>query len=209
MSKETPIREAALRLFVNEGLANVSMRRIAKEVGVTATALYRHYDGKEAILSELLREGFRTFFHYERQAMYGQDAWERMRLLGQGYVRFGLDNPAYYELMFMTAPIAEVPLNEEQTHQQAEATFQFLVDRVADLQQAGYLAKALDLHEVASAIWGLSHGLVSLYLKGYYQLPAADFEALFQRSHSHLLRGMHPEAYARSSAGQAFEDRNP
>ena len=55
------ILACACELYLTDGLAGLSMRKLAKEVGVTAPALYRYYDGREAVLADLVREAHRVF----------------------------------------------------------------------------------------------------------------------------------------------------
>src|SRR4051794_30416259 len=97
----TRILDAARALFLEEGVEAVTMRRVAKRVGVTATALYRHFEGKDALLGAVLDAGFQSFGGYLYQALQGADPQERMRLSGQGYLDFALEQPEVYRTIFM------------------------------------------------------------------------------------------------------------
>ena len=60
-NKRETILAAAVKLYLKDGLDGFSMRKLAREVGVTAPALYRHYEGKEHVLADVMREAHRAF----------------------------------------------------------------------------------------------------------------------------------------------------
>jgi AcrR family transcriptional regulator len=85
-----------------QGLLGFSMRGVAERVGVTATALYRHFADKDALLASLLEDGFRTFSSYLMRSLAGRTPLERFRRCGQQYFDFALEHLRDYALMFMT-----------------------------------------------------------------------------------------------------------
>ena len=93
MATETrqQILSEAREVFLKEGLAGFSMRTVAERVGISATALYRHFDDKDALLASLLGEAFGTFGSYLGRALAGKSPLERLHLAGLAYVDFALD----------------------------------------------------------------------------------------------------------------------
>jgi AcrR family transcriptional regulator len=187
------IVEHARDLYVEGGMAALSMRKVADRVGVSATALYRHFDRKETLLMEVCRTGFERFTSYLLRGLAGSTPRERLRLSGEGYVRFALDNPAYYRIMFMASRddfgFAELPAQSSET---MTRSFHLLVDRVRECQDAGLL-RAGDPAELAVLIWSASHGLVSLYLCGQLGPLQGDdegFVRFFLRARSQQLEGL-------------------
>ena len=71
------ILSCACDLYLKHGLDGFTMRRLAKSVGVTAPALYRHYDGREAVLADVLREAHREFSRYLYGALGAPTPLER------------------------------------------------------------------------------------------------------------------------------------
>lgn len=142
------------------------MRALAERVGVSATALYRHFDDRDALLASLLDEAFRSFGSYLMRALAGTTPLERFRLMGKAYFDFALAHPRDYELMFMTncADLGLTHLSEE-LGQRAQSTFVFLVDRVNECIEAGVFARA-EPRTVAVYVWTQTHGLTSLWLLG-------------------------------------------
>jgi AcrR family transcriptional regulator len=174
------ILNEARELLLEAGLSGFSMRALAERVGVTATALYRHFDDRDALLASLLDQGFRTFGSYLMRALSGATPLERFRLTGKGYLDFALEHPRDYELMFLTncEDLGLQRLSEE-IAQRAQSTFVFLVDRVSECMEAGVFARA-DSRTVAVYVWAQTHGLASLWLVGQLakSLDLAGFQEL-------------------------------
>jgi AcrR family transcriptional regulator len=174
------IVEQARELYLDAGMAGFSMRKLAARVGVTATALYRHFADKEAVLIAVLDAGFERFTAYLVRGLTGETAGARLELIGEQYARFALENQAYYRIMFMCSRhdvgFAELPRQSAEKHQ---LSFQLLVDRVRECQEAGILRPG-DASELALLIWSFSHGLVSLYLTGNLRRHLEEDEAFIR-----------------------------
>ena len=180
MDTRTRILSEARELFLQAGLGGFSMRALAERVGVSATALYRHFEDRDAILASLLDEAFRTFGGTLMQALAGETPFERLRLTGKAYFEFALAHPRDYELMFMTncVDLGLMRMSEE-LEQRAQSTFVFLVDRVSECMEAGVLRRD-EPRTVAVYIWTQVHGLASLWLVGQLSkdLDEAGFHQL-------------------------------
>jgi AcrR family transcriptional regulator len=176
--------------FLEVGPEAFSLREVARRVGLTAAAVYRHFDGKEALLAAVCDEGFRVFASYLMGALAKPSPLERLRTSGKQYLRFALDRPRDYRVIFMS----EAPKEKRAGRgggSSPSPSFQFLVDRVRECMDAGDLA-AGDPEEAAVTIWAHVHGMVSLWLSGHLA-PVGDakaFAALFERSTDKLLAGL-------------------
>lgn len=71
MDTRTRILNAARELYLEGGHRSVTMRGVAERVGVTATALYRQFDDKDALMNEVVDEGFRRFGRYLYKSLEG------------------------------------------------------------------------------------------------------------------------------------------
>src|SRR5262245_61350904 len=91
---------SAARLLEEEGAEAVSFRAIAREVGVSQTAPYNHFDSKEHLLATVAEEGFRAFTDLQRAAQRVRTPQARLRALGRAYVAFAAEHPQLYRLMF-------------------------------------------------------------------------------------------------------------
>lgn len=195
----TPPDDTALRilacardLFVAEGLAGVSMRKVAAAAGLSATAIYRHYQDREALLFALAEEGFRRFTGYLMAGLEGADPRDRLLRTGEGYLRFALDNPDYYRVIFLSDTACFHRLADQVTTR-FSPSFQLLLDRVRECQEAGVL-RAGEPRGLALIIWAQCHGLVALWLDRHLASlsePKA-FAAFFRDAVQSTVDGLHP-----------------
>lgn len=102
------IAAVAIRLFREEGYASVSMRRLAQEAGCTTATLYAYFASKTDILSFLWAEVFEGLFATLGELASGQgDARARLGVVSRAYVRFWVDNPDTYRMVFMTEGVTQ------------------------------------------------------------------------------------------------------
>src|SRR5262245_2438955 len=80
-------------LYLEAGPAGFSLREVARRAAVSAPAVYRHYDGKEALLREACGEGFRIFSTYLIRALTGSTPRARLTRSIEEYLHFGLEHP--------------------------------------------------------------------------------------------------------------------
>lgn len=177
--------EEVLRTIQTEGVKGVTLRGVGETLGVSRTALYRHFKDKGALLAEVAREGFRTF---RRELV---DAWEGggrgvqgFEEMGRAYIRFAVTNPSHYRVMFggfvVGSPDAEL-LKE------AAGAFQALVDAIAWLQQRG-LMRDDDPLQLARYIWAVVHGIAMLVIDGQLG-PGADVDAFARFGMARIMAG--------------------
>lgn len=198
MDTRQQILAEAREVFLKSGLAGFSMRAVADRVGVSATALYRHFDDKDALLAALLSEAFATFGAYLGRSLGARTPRDRFRAIGRAYVDFALDHSRDYQLMFLTN-CAELGFKRirREVDQRSEPTFELLVDRVRECMESGVFQKR-DERGVALHAWATLHGVVSLWLLGQLK-EAMDERAL--RQHVELTLDL-IEASLRARAGQ-------
>ena len=86
------ILNCACDLYLSDGIEGFSMRKLAKCVGCTAPALYRHYDGKEEVIRDVVKEAYRLFSQYLQRALEGRDPAERFLIAGRSYFDFAIEH---------------------------------------------------------------------------------------------------------------------
>ena len=188
------ILASACDLYLKGGLEGFSMRRLARDVGVTAPALYRHFDGKEDVLVSVVGEAFKLMYEYLRRALAGSTAAERFRMAGGAYLDFALEHPRYYEMIH--APLEAMGIEEVPDALQAEACAvgQFWNDRLRECMGAG-LIRTADPEAISLTMWSHAHGLISLYLRGMLgEMDEADFRHLYRSSTHRILDGLAEES---------------
>ena len=165
-SRRDQILTATRDLLLEEGLRGISMRKVANQVGVSATAIYRHYSDKNALVEAAVMEGRRCLVRYIQRAMAGKTPKDRLRLTGQQYLRFALRHPKDYQVLFMAWDQRPFDLPQPRQVARHTPTFQFLLDRVEDCVRARLMPADTNVFDVAMLCWSVCHGLASLYLTG-------------------------------------------
>lgn len=183
------ILTCACDLYLEQGLDGFSMRKLAREVGITAPAIYRHYDGREAVLADVLREAHRVFSRYLYRALGAPTPLERFQGAGEGYLSFVFDHPRWYGIMH-TAPehlgMESVP---EDIEAMQTAIQQFWKDRVRECMDAGIL-KDGDPEMTSITMWAHAHGMVQIYHEGCFEMSQEAFRLLFKASSMRLMAGV-------------------
>jgi AcrR family transcriptional regulator len=149
--------KAALELVWERRSTHFSLRDLAERVGVTQSAIYRHFNDLDDLLSTLCREGFDALAEAERQVLADSpDPSVRLRALARRYIQFATSNPAYFRIMFDSGFA-----NRPDIIGRARPTFKYLQDLIAEIGGANDGA-----FEKAVAIWASVHGLSALMLSG-------------------------------------------
>jgi len=201
------ILKCACDLYLSDGIEGFSMRKLAKCVGCTAPALYRHYENKEEVMQEVVAEAYRLFTQYLYRALEGRTPAERFTLAGRSYFDFAMEQPALYEIIYMPTEILGTHNVDSPVADQACAIGQFWTDRVREMMDAGYLREG-DPHEISTTLWGHAHGLISIFHRGL--LPVSDvkeFRVLMTESFFRVMEGLGTEAFAEVAEG-IRRDRN-
>ncbi len=124
--------EAALDIIDTEGTEALTIRRLAKEVGVSHAAPAHHFPDKTAIILAVATEGFRILGRRLESTSTITDAKRRLAELGRGYCRFAFEHPAHYRIMFGPHK-AKLVAHDEQFHQVAGRAFDALLSAVTPL----------------------------------------------------------------------------
>jgi len=176
--------QAAAQLFAERGVDAVSLAEIAAAAGCRAPALYRYFPDKDALLLAVHDEGFRRLYGVKLDAggAARSSAWERLRLGGLAYVRFALENPELYELMFLErGPYRRLAAlraaGDPDAVDFAARSLAFLKTSVLACQEEGYLS-GLDPDVAAFTFWSAVHGAVSLALRRRAPFAAVDPAAI-------------------------------
>ena len=192
----------ACDLYLADGLDGFSMRKLAKEVGVTAPALYRHYDGREAVLADVVREAHRAFMAYIYRALEAPTPLERFHSARDGYLDFALEHPRWFGIMFSGPERLGMKAMPEDIEAMGWAINQFWTDRVSECMRADILREG-DPQGVSLTMWAHAHGMVLLFHQGRLGTDAAGFRALFQRSSDRLMAGVATEEFAAQLVAEA------
>ncbi len=168
------------------GLENVSMHSIARELGWSATALYRYFANKEAILAAARTAALDKLSDALEAAIAGPgDAWEVSRAVGDAYVAFAFENPDAYRLIFsLTQPNPADYPDFARALSRSRANMTLYVERMV---AGGGLET--DPNVLGHLFWAGLHGLISLQMTGKIRDGAPDFDTLRREMMRSLVRG--------------------
>jgi AcrR family transcriptional regulator len=154
---------ATVRTIEREGVDAVTLRSVGASLGVSRSALYRHFADKDDLLASVAAQGFETLQDSLTGAWTGAGGGlGGFRAMGQAYVDFALTHPAHYRVMF-TAPLAAPP--EHEVRERGRLAFVVLADAIAQLQHDGH-TKGRDATATAVFVWSTVHGLAELLIAG-------------------------------------------
>jgi AcrR family transcriptional regulator len=149
----------AYRLCEADGSERLSLRVLAAEVGVSHTAVYRHFKNKNDLLTAIKTEGFNrlgSILQVNYAGLTANQAMAEFVLAAANYVQFGLENRQIYALMFSQSDLG---LNDKDLADQRQRTFNYLIAGVAKNFELGSPKQRLNK---SYQIWASVHGLVDI-----------------------------------------------
>lgn len=184
------IREVAERQIAADGIAALSLRSIATELGWTAASLYRYFANKAELL-DALRVAAHNRFSERIEAAHDStnDLWERSRAIGDAYVDFAMQQPAAYQVMF--AYEQEDGEKSEELRDAERRSHLTLITYVREMAEAGLLEGDPDM--IAHAYWATIHGLIVLRMSGKLD-SSPGFDALRHTAMRLITRGARPDS---------------
>lgn len=144
------------------GPDKISLRALARDVGVSQTAPYRHFEDKTALLAALATEGFKRLYRVSHTAMTVEgSAADALQVSGKAYIHFALDNPELYRLMF--GPMLSPDDDFAELEEAGGNAFNVIVSLVQRGIETGEFVDK-DPLLVANSTWAMVHGISSLML---------------------------------------------
>lgn len=172
--------EAALELLLEGGTEALGMRELARRVGVSAAAPYRHFRDKQALIQAVAAAGFALFLDAVEAAKAGLPQDEQFGAMAEAYVQFALRYPRLYKLMF-SSELGK--FEDKDLRRAADAAYESLAVAAAkeDPEAPG---------EAAISAWAFVHGLSMLLLdEQLLGVSAANAEPLVKAlTRRHALR---------------------
>jgi AcrR family transcriptional regulator len=168
------IIEAVERLLIETGdEAAVTIRAVADAVGVTPPSVYLHFADKDEMLFAVCERNFAELDRLTQEAAAGSDdPIESLARRGRAYVRFGVEHPEQYRILFMGKP-SRTPENFDLERLGDAAAFGHLLEHVNACVQAGLIDG--DPMRVSLVLWAGVHGLTSLLIsKPEFPWPPVD-----------------------------------
>lgn len=175
--------EATLR---ESGVDGLSLRGLARDVGVSHAAPTRHFKDKQALLDAIAVSGFQRLATALEQTAAGSAIEERFRALTRTYLRFATENSALVALMFARR---HSPAAGDVMSRAVDAAFATPVALIAEAQQRGEVI-AGDPRRIALSAVAALQGLATFVGSGVIAVEAAD--ELLDETTTHMIEGLRP-----------------
>ena len=188
---ERALVDTAVLMIQKDGVAALTLRGVGARLGVSRTALYRHFAGKEALLARVASEGFKRFHDALATAAATAEArrGDPMAAMAAAYAQFARSHPSHYETMF--SGVLTDSKRYPELQRCGEAAFTVLVDAIRRGQAQGRIRRGNPV-QLAEVTWALSHGIASLGMAGQLPAPPQTLEEFAMFGWKMLEEGLQP-----------------
>lgn len=164
--------EAAVELIREGGVDKLSLRGLARKVGVSQTAPYRHFQDKNQLLVEIAKHTFAELAGATRAVLDDQaNATENLYVAGKAYLNFAINNPERYKLVF--GPSIDNRSSYTDLVEAGQASFSVLKQLVTrGIEQGEFLED--DPQVLSTTCWSAIHGFAALAIDGFYERQVAN-----------------------------------
>ena len=159
------ILKGAKKLFLERGIEQTTIRKIADEIDYSVGTVYVYFKDKNAILHDLHSIGFQELGGYFIELFAIKDPMERLKKMGFTYLKFAMENSEMYDLMFIVkAPMEFIESTEKAAWNEGVDTFNALKRTVEECMNEGHF-EGHTLEALSFMIWSLVHGMCCLEIR--------------------------------------------
>lgn len=176
------ILDVAFEMFLTEGYAGTSLREIAKKIEYSPATIYLYYKDKDALFFDIQVRCFKNLIKSYSKVIEIKNPLERLREMGHAYMKHGMKNPQSFNLMFLHDAPLEAFKREDRMDKHGNA-IGFLRDTVRECIKEKMI-KEKDEMIVRLEVWGLTHGLTTLFIRKSYEgmgLTKAEAEEFMKK----------------------------
>ena len=189
------ILDAALEIIREDGPGALNMRALAARSDYSAAGLYEYFGGKDEIIAEVCQQGHERLASHMRRADASLPIVGYLYEIGIGYIRFALENPDHFLLMFTA--IAHDPTGDFSPEKllEGDSSFHILLDAIRrGIEEGVFVTRpGFELMEMAYTAWATVHGIAMLRLTSLRGYPM-DFEAADRGALRNFARGLQSAA---------------
>lgn len=163
MSLREEILNVSKQLLIKEGFSNMSMRKIAGLANVSATSIYLHFKNKDDLLLALIEQSIENLKEALMEVVDASKGFlPQLEDLARAYVRFALEHPQEYEIIYLVRP-EEMPTYPKEKFGNVRSAYELLAGIMAEARQKDYI-RVDDSLISAYTLWAQLHGVVSVIL---------------------------------------------
>ena len=195
------ILETALQHLIEDGFEHFSMRKLAARLGMTAANIYNYFTNKDELYLLIQTRGFEMLYDFLHEAYKRSAAPEKkMENMIRAYLKFGMDNPEYYEIMFSRntpkyadykgTPMEKAALHEKQTAlKSADITIQALSDLFTNNKTVHIDTRRFRMLQ----IWFTLNGMINLFNSRVLQEVEGHVDAIIKRMTQDIMKTIKSE----------------
>jgi AcrR family transcriptional regulator len=182
------IAAVTLAILEKEGADAVSLRRVAKAVGITPMAVYHHFENREALLTFVTDREFEKLVDYMRAQPRGRGHEQRLLHVMDYYIGYAFAHPRVFDYVF-SQDRGDARRFPRDFLARRSPTMNVVADTVEAAMKDSFIRKD-DVWEVAMELWAHIHGYIALYRAGRFELSEKQFRQLCQRSLKRFIDGL-------------------
>jgi AcrR family transcriptional regulator len=190
------ILDAAIELFLKDGYDKTSIRQIADAIEYSPATIYLYFKDKDELFFAIHHRGFEKLFAAMSATVAVENPLERLKVIGQTYLKFAIENPEFYDLMFvMRAPMAALKHRTscgeaDCDWQHGRRSYELLVNTIQECINQ-YLVRIPNAEEGALLAWSVVHGMATLLIRERFaMIELSDPEQKMEAVMDHLIRVM-------------------
>ncbi len=187
MSLREEILEASKDILIKDGFGKMSMRRIARRADVTATSIYLYFKNKDDLLLTLIQESIDDLkAALEDVIDPSKDFIQQLEDMARVYIRFALNHPKEYEIIYMVRP-EEMPKYPREKFNEVRSAYELLAD-IIDRGRKENLIEVDDPLISAYTIWAQIHGVVSVIINKRLD-TRIPYDKFIDQAVDHIIKG--------------------
>jgi AcrR family transcriptional regulator len=189
------ILDAALEIIREEGPGALNMRALAERSDYSAAGLYEYFGSKDEIIAKVCQQGHERLANHMLLADSGLPVVDYLYEIGLGYIRFALENPDHFLLMFTVVPPSPPGDFSPEELLVEDSSFHILLGAIRrGIEEGAFITRpGFGLMEMAYAAWAIVHGIAMLRLTSLRGYPM-DFEAVDRAVLRNFARGLQSAA---------------
>ena len=181
--------DTSRKLLLEQGYRNFSLRKVARETGVSATSIYLHFDSKDHLIHTLMEESIDQLnSELEHAVQAGTDPIEKLNILARVYVEFALEHPREYQIIYMVSS-DEMSRYPKDKFRKARRGYELLKEVIED----GVNRHLLDENHpriAAYTFWAQLHGVMSVVLSKRLD-NRLNQQEFIEQAIEHIVHGFH------------------
>jgi len=184
---KTRIIDAARQVLLSEGYRNFSMRKIAAEIGVSATSIYLHFENKDELVHTLMDQAIeRLNNRLKVQAEKHDEPIAKLEALAREYAHFALSHPREYQVIYLISS-DEMARYPKEKFRKARKGYEIVTSVLEEAVKAGLINEAKP-RMAAYTFWAQLHGVMSVVLSKRLD-TRIDQEEFIEEAIEHIIQG--------------------